>query len=274
MGDWDTAAAVIFAARFLVLFCGPAPLSPGAGPPPSIGEPQIGGLPSLRAAPLAASSAPGWLSAPVPHRYGTGPVPPVVACLCGTQVLARCPNTDLWGQFGDRGVSHDFDPLPGCLPLEIVSRSACSFACTSTTNRALVSSCSSCRFFLPGKRTLLVVVDAATATRYGLPTATLRNTAGQFVAPTTQGLLAGEAAMKPSTVPGVLASDPSASDPAAYPLTALSYAVTSPSTLDAGRQLGDDRRQQVPSSGMSGIRTEGAVDPQMAWSTAFVPAAD
>jgi hypothetical protein len=39
--------------------------------------------------------------------------------------------------------------------------------------------------------------------------------------------------MKPSTVPGVLASDPSASDPAAYPLTALSYAVTSPSTLDA-----------------------------------------
>jgi hypothetical protein len=36
---------------------------------------------------------------------------------------------------------------------------------------------------LPGKRTLLAVVDAATATRYGLPTATLRNTAGQFVAP-------------------------------------------------------------------------------------------
>ncbi|MGH3765476.1 MAG: Ig-like domain-containing protein [Pseudonocardiaceae bacterium] len=39
--------------------------------------------------------------------------------------------------------------------------------------------------------------------------------------------------MKPSAVPGVLASDPTATDPAAYPLTALSYAVAAPSTLDA-----------------------------------------
>jgi hypothetical protein len=85
----------------------------------------------------------------------------------------------------------------------------------------------------PGQRALLAVVDAATATRYGLPTAALRNTAGQFVAPTTASLLASERAMKPGTVAGVLASDPSATDPAAYPLTALSYAVSSPSTLDA-----------------------------------------
>ena len=86
---------------------------------------------------------------------------------------------------------------------------------------------------VPGKRALLAVVDAATATRYGLPTAALKNTAGQFVAPTTDSLLAAETAMKPSAVPGVLAADPATTNPAAYPLTALSYAVTAPSTLDA-----------------------------------------
>ncbi|MDT4951798.1 MAG: hypothetical protein QOJ37_4393, partial [Pseudonocardiales bacterium] len=46
-------------------------------------------------------------------------------------------------------------------------------------------------------------------------------------------MLAGEKAMKPSAVAGVLASDPGAADQAAYPLTALSYAVTAPSALDA-----------------------------------------
>jgi phosphate ABC transporter phosphate-binding protein len=84
----------------------------------------------------------------------------------------------------------------------------------------------------PGQRALLAIVDTATANRYGLPTAALRNAAGQFVAPTTASLLAGEHAMKPSAVLGVLASDPTTSDPAAYPLTALSYAVATPSTLD------------------------------------------
>ncbi len=77
------------------------------------------------------------------------------------------------------------------------------------------------------------MVDAATAARYDLPTAQLLNAAGNYVAPTPESLLAGEAAMKPSAVAGVLASAPRASDPAAYPLTALSYAVTAPATLDA-----------------------------------------
>ncbi len=83
-----------------------------------------------------------------------------------------------------------------------------------------------------GRRALLAVVDTATASRYSLPTAALRNSAGQFVVPTTANLLAGAAAMKPSAVAGVLAPDVLAADPVAYPLTALSYAVTSPSTLD------------------------------------------
>lgn len=84
----------------------------------------------------------------------------------------------------------------------------------------------------PGQRGLLAVVDAATASRYGLPTASLLNAAGKFVAPTTASLLAGESAMKDGPVAGVLAPNPSTIDPAAYPLTALSYAATAPSTLD------------------------------------------
>ncbi|PZS18184.1 MAG: hypothetical protein DLM60_12160 [Pseudonocardiales bacterium] len=84
----------------------------------------------------------------------------------------------------------------------------------------------------PGQRALLAVVDTATAARYGLPTAALRNAAGNFVTPTIASLQASEAAMKPSAVGGVLASDPGATDPAAYPLTALTYAMASPSTLD------------------------------------------
>jgi hypothetical protein len=86
---------------------------------------------------------------------------------------------------------------------------------------------------LIGARALMAVVDAATAARYDLPTAQLLNAAGKYVAPTTDSLLAGEKAMKPSAVAGVLTPDPAASDPAAYPLTSLSYAVTSPTMLDA-----------------------------------------
>ncbi|MGH3786610.1 MAG: hypothetical protein ACRDRG_08675 [Pseudonocardiaceae bacterium] len=85
----------------------------------------------------------------------------------------------------------------------------------------------------PGQRALLAVVDAATADRYSLPTANLLNTAGEFVTPSAASLLAGTAAMKPSSVPDVLSADPVSTDPAAYPLTALSYAVASPTTLDA-----------------------------------------
>jgi hypothetical protein len=85
----------------------------------------------------------------------------------------------------------------------------------------------------PGRRAVLALVDAATASRYGLPTAQLQNAAKAFVAPTTESLRAGEAAMKPSGVGGVLAPDLATTDPAAYPLTALSYAVTAPAALDA-----------------------------------------
>ncbi|WP_236788882.1 hypothetical protein [Amycolatopsis sp. GM8] len=83
-----------------------------------------------------------------------------------------------------------------------------------------------------GQRSLLAIVDTATAARYGLPTAKLRNSSGAFVAPTQESLLAGAGAMKDSGVPGVRVPDPQAAAAGAYPLTSLSYAVTAPSALD------------------------------------------
>lgn len=89
-----------------------------------------------------------------------------------------------------------------------------------------------------GVRSVMAVVDTATAERYGLPSAKLRNAAGEFVAPTTESMLASLAAMKPSAAPGVLQSDPLTTNPAAYPLTALSYAATPPAAID--KEAGKD----------------------------------
>lgn len=68
-----------------------------------------------------------------------------------------------------------------------------------------------------GQRALLAIVDTATATRYGLPTAQLLNAAGRFVVPTTESLLAGEQSMTPSPVTGVLAPNPSSAKPGGLP---------------------------------------------------------
>ena len=82
-----------------------------------------------------------------------------------------------------------------------------------------------------GSRSVLALADTATAERYGLSTARLRNASGAFVAPDQAGLLAGLAAMKPGQVREVMEPQPSTTDPAAYPLTSLSYAVALPQTL-------------------------------------------
>jgi hypothetical protein len=88
---------------------------------------------------------------------------------------------------------------------------------------------------LLGQRRLLAVTDTATAQRFGLPVAQLRNPAGAFVAPTDASLLAGVSAMRPSAVKGVLRPDAFAQRTAAtaYPLTAVTYAVTAPILLTA-----------------------------------------
>jgi hypothetical protein len=85
---------------------------------------------------------------------------------------------------------------------------------------------------LSGSRAVIVLADTATAARYSLSTAELRNASGRFVRPDATGLLAGLAAAKPAA-PGVVVPDPSSAAPAAYPLTTVTYAATAPSRLDA-----------------------------------------
>ncbi|WP_330175785.1 hypothetical protein OG875_21135 [Streptomyces sp. NBC_01498] len=89
---------------------------------------------------------------------------------------------------------------------------------------------------LPGQRMVLALVDAASAARYGLQTAALRNADGTFVTPTADSLLAGVAAMRNSPVPGVLATDPGAAEGDAYPLASVVYAAGFTGTPAAERK--------------------------------------
>ncbi|MBZ5734723.1 hypothetical protein K8Z61_09465 [Nocardioides sp. TRM66260-LWL] len=84
---------------------------------------------------------------------------------------------------------------------------------------------------LSGTHAVLAVSDTATAARYQLPMASLQNAAGRFVAPDRAGLAAGLDSLKPSSVAGVEVPDPTSSSDAAYPLTHVTYAVTSPEHL-------------------------------------------
>lgn len=83
-----------------------------------------------------------------------------------------------------------------------------------------------------GSRFLLTLTDAATASRYGLPTAKLRNQTGQFTAATPASMLAALDTMKPSSInPDVLEPDVTKRVAEAYPLTTMSYAATAPKAL-------------------------------------------
>lgn len=111
-----------------------------------------------------------------------------------------------------------------------------------------------------GARSVLALTDTATAARFGLPMASLANASGAFVAPTVPNLLASLAVMRPSEVPVVLEADLTSKAPAAYPLTNLSYAVTSAGVLDAGarRDYAAFLRHavgagQVPDTGIGGL---------------------
>ncbi|MFF2850657.1 hypothetical protein ACFVT5_30650 [Streptomyces sp. NPDC058001] len=85
-----------------------------------------------------------------------------------------------------------------------------------------------------GQRAMLALADNSSALRYGLTPAKLRNAAGQYVAPTTAGLVAGQATMKSGAVRDVLEPVPgNTTAKKAYPLTSLTYAATVPSRLTA-----------------------------------------
>ncbi|MFF9017374.1 hypothetical protein ACF09C_30970 [Streptomyces sp. NPDC014870] len=90
-----------------------------------------------------------------------------------------------------------------------------------------------------GQRAVLAVTDTATAERYGLLRAELRNSAGKFVAPDTASLTAAANARKPGT-DGVTVPDPATRNPAAYPLTVVTFAATVPADLTPaeGRDYG------------------------------------
>jgi hypothetical protein len=87
-----------------------------------------------------------------------------------------------------------------------------------------------------GTDLVMTITDSASAARYGLQTASLSASGDDatnptFVAPNVAGILAGEQAMKPSSVIQVLQPNPSSTGTGAYPLTMLSYGATTPESL-------------------------------------------
>jgi hypothetical protein len=89
-----------------------------------------------------------------------------------------------------------------------------------------------------GLQSVLGLSDTASAGKYQVVTASLRNPAGAFVAPTTESLTAAAAAMTPSaTQSQVLSFDPKSSNAKAatnaYPLAMPVYAATNPAQPDA-----------------------------------------
>lgn len=90
-----------------------------------------------------------------------------------------------------------------------------------------------------GSRKVIALTTTPAASLYQAVTASLRNPAGQFVAPTSEAMLAAAAAMVPTAEqPAVLEFDPASAKAAAaataYPLTVPVYAALNPSQQDAG----------------------------------------
>jgi hypothetical protein len=81
-----------------------------------------------------------------------------------------------------------------------------------------------------GLRSILAVTTTAEAAQFGLPVASLMNSSGRFVQPDAAGLTASVTSMtSPDQLPE---PNPASGDPAAYPLTTLTYAATVPALID------------------------------------------
>ncbi|MBK3578392.1 hypothetical protein JHN63_32240 [Streptomyces sp. MBT65] len=78
---------------------------------------------------------------------------------------------------------------------------------------------------------MITVTDAASAARYGLQTARLRNSAGKFVAPTAASLTAAATSATGSPVAEITPAGATAKT--AYPLAQLVYAAVRPGVLNA-----------------------------------------
>lgn len=85
----------------------------------------------------------------------------------------------------------------------------------------------------PGQRAVLALMDTATAARFQVTMARLKNASGAFVTPTEDAMDTAVGAMTNSSVPGVLESNPGTKRRTAYPMTQVTYAVTAPRQLSA-----------------------------------------
>jgi len=81
-----------------------------------------------------------------------------------------------------------------------------------------------------GSRFVITITDAASAARYGLQTARLRNASGKFVAPTTAALTAAAESASGDKAPEI--SPAKATAEGAYPLAELVYGAARPAKLD------------------------------------------
>ena len=85
---------------------------------------------------------------------------------------------------------------------------------------------------LVGQRALITLTDTPSSARRGLIAASLQNTDGGFVAPTTATMTSALDQAVDTAVSDVKRVDPNSIKGNGYPLTRLSYAVTNPALLD------------------------------------------
>jgi ABC-type phosphate transport system substrate-binding protein len=113
-----------------------------------------------------------------------------------------------------------------------------------------------------GQRAVLALVDAASAARYNLKTAALRNADGHFVKPTTDTLTAQVAALRPAPgEPSVLQPDPARARGRAYPLTAVAYAAASEQQDAAARKAYAEFIRYAATSGQTPGASAGQLPP-------------
>lgn len=85
---------------------------------------------------------------------------------------------------------------------------------------------------LVGKRALIALTDTPSSQRRGLVAASLRNSAGEFVAPTTATMSNALSQAVEAPTAGVLRVATEKVKDGGYPLTRISYGVTNPAKLD------------------------------------------
>ncbi|MFG2821219.1 hypothetical protein ACGFX4_17550 [Kitasatospora sp. NPDC048365] len=92
-----------------------------------------------------------------------------------------------------------------------------------------------------GLRGVMAVTTTALAARYGLNTAKLRNSTGQFVTADNTTMLAAAASAPAGENPVVKVVDPAKVPAGGYPLTAITYGAAVPSSMDraAGKAYAD-----------------------------------